>query len=179
MFYDISVARWRSLISLGRGGAPETGRDRISDAGFQWLATPRTARRAFSLMEIMVVLVLIGLLASLVTINVRGYLVRGRQSAARAEIAALRDAIESFQMIHSRYPTNEEGLEILLQSRDHQEPLLAGTKVPRDPWGNAYQYNQPGENAPYEVISFGADGRPGGDGVDEDIVSWNLSEKGE
>ncbi len=129
-------------------------------------------RAAFSLVEIMVVLVIIGLLAGVVTINVRGHLVRAKQNTARMEIATLCNAIDTFYTIHSRYPTNEEGLAILATNVDQNEPLLK--QVPVDPWGRSYEYIQPGRSQPYEVMSLGADGREGGEGADGDIASSSL-----
>lgn len=130
-------------------------------------------------MEVMVVLILIGLLATIVTVNVRSYLVAGKQNAAKAEISSFTQALETFYATESRYPTNEEGLVILTKATAHfSEPLLP--KVPKDPWGNPYQYNAPGkEGHHYEIISFGADGREGGtEGTaDADIVSWALSDR--
>lgn len=139
--------------------------------------TSLRTRHAFSLIEFTVVLALIGLLAGIVTVNVRHHLVRGKQNAARAEIATIRDALESFYTVVGRYPDNDEGLAILSQSTEQlPEPLLQ--QKPLDPWGRAYQYNQPGRDEPYEVICFGADGREGGEGADADVVSWDLKGAG-
>lgn len=144
-------------------------------------ATPRDPRvtcfrgRGFSLVEIMVVLVIIGLLAGLVSVNVRGYLVRAKQNAARAEISTIAEALESYYTIHDRYPTNEQGLAALTQTSDRMtQPLLQQSPV--DPWGRPYQYNQPGRSGPYEVMTLGADGREGGEDADADIGNWNLKE---
>jgi general secretion pathway protein G len=135
----------------------------------------RREGRAFTLLEMLFVFILIGLLAGLVTVNARTYLVKGKQNAARAEISSICTAIETFNTAFNRYPTNEEGLAVLSQkSEKFPEPLLK--QVPVDPWGHAYQYNTPGKREPYEVTSFGADGRPGGAGADSDISSVNLKE---
>ena len=136
-------------------------------------AIPRR-NRGFSLVEIMVVVVIIGLLAGLVTINVRGRLIDARQSAAKSDIATISDALETFYMLHNRYPTNEEGLEILTQATERMaEPILQGHSL-RDPWDNPYQYNQPGRDGPFEVFSLGADGRDGGEGANRVIGSWEI-----
>ena len=136
--------------------------------------TQRPITRAFSLVEIMVVLVIIGLLAGIVTLNVRGYMVRGKQDAARTQIATYKQALDTWYTVYSRYPTNDEGLETLTLKTDKlPEPLIE--RIPLDPWGNAYQYNQPGRRGPYEVISFGADGREGGESADKDISSDDLT----
>jgi general secretion pathway protein G len=135
----------------------------------------KQARRAFSLVEIMIVIVIIGLLAGVVTINVRGYLMKARQSTARTEIATIVQALGTFYATSGRYPTNEEGLDILTKPTEkNPEPLLEGK--PTDPWGRPYQYVCPGSNAPFEVICLGADGREGGEGADADISSARLKE---
>ena len=127
----------------------------------------------FSLVEIMVVLVIIGLLAGVVTIGTRNYLAKAKENTARMEIATISEAVETFYTVYDRYPTNEEGLEVLTQPGEQlPDPLLRQSPV--DPWGRPYQYNQPGREAAYEVVSLGADGREGGEGVDADIVSWAL-----
>ena len=130
----------------------------------------------FSLIEMTAVLALMAILASIVTVNVRHHLIKGKQNAARAEISTICDALEAFYSACGRYPTTEEGLTVLCQrSEKLPEPLLK--QMPIDPWGHAYQYNQPGRNSePYEVVSFGADGREGGDGANADIYSWNLKD---
>ena len=127
-------------------------------------------RHAFTLLEIMVVVVIIGLLAGLVTVRTRSYLHVSRQNAAQAEIAKIKDALEAYYMIHNRYPTNEEGLAVLLEKTPKFPDGLLN-KVPTDPWGNAYVYNSPGRTSAFEVISYGADGREGGENENADIVS--------
>lgn len=135
----------------------------------------RSGRAAFTLAEIMIVLVIIGLLATLVTVNVNGYLVKARQTTARKDVATLCDALDAFRAVNVRYPTNEEGLAALTKpTAASPDPLLKAGQNLVDPWGRPYQYNQPGRNGPYEVFSYGADGRSGGEGEDADINSWDL-----
>lgn len=151
-----------------RAGMPFAARRQHSQCS-QHIANQRAA---FSLVEVLVVLVIIGLLAGIVTVNVRGYLTRGKQDAAKTQISVFKQALETFYTGQNRYPTNDEGLQVLTQrSAAINESLMDA--IPRDPWGNAYQYIQPGRNGPYEVISFGADGREGGDTdtADADISS--------
>jgi len=131
---------------------------------------PRTVRRAFSLLELMVVLVILGMMAGIVVFKTQSHLVLSKQNAARVEISKIREALDTFYAVYDRYPTNEEGLAILAKpSEKFTQGLL--NKMPRDPWGNAYQYNNPGRNGPYEVICYGADGREGGEGANMDISS--------
>lgn len=139
--------------------------------------TPRTMRRgAFTLLEIMAVIVIIGLLAGVVAVSVRSYMITSKQNIARMEVAKICQALDTYYVAHDRYPSNDEGLQSLVDpSPKFPEGLLQ--KVPRDPWGRPYQYNHPGRNRPFEVISFGADGREGGSGGDWDITSDELGEK--
>ena len=130
-------------------------------------------RPAFSLVELIVVIVIIGMLAGIVAVKTRSYLVKSRQNAARVEIAKIIEAIDSFYAVTQRYPSNDEGLAVLAEpSEDFVDGLLS--KVPQDPWGNEYVYNVPGEDGPYEVFALGADGREGGEGPDKDIRSDEL-----
>ena len=121
-------------------------------------------RRAFSLIEVMVVVVIIGVLAGAVVIKVGDYVDRAKTNRARSDIATIATAVESFYASESRYPTNEEGLSVL--------PLQSMS----DRWGRPYQYNQPGRDGPYEVVSYGADGRSGGDGVNRDLINSELED---
>ena len=137
---------------------------------------PPPLRPAFSLVELMVVIVIIGLLAGTVTLSVRSYLVRGKQNVARSEIAKICQAIDTFYAEYDRFPTSDEGLETLAsESPKFPEGIL--TNLPLDPWGNAYEYLNPGREESYEVISYGADGREGGEKADADLSSAALAER--
>jgi general secretion pathway protein G len=136
----------------------------------------RLRRRGFSLIEFTMVLALIGLLAGVVTVSARAIMLRGKQNAARGEIATICSALETFYTAYGRYPSNDEGLAILNRKTEKfAEPLLSQSQL--DPWGRAYVYVQPGREHAYDVICLGADGREGGEGADADIVSWDLKEK--
>lgn len=122
-------------------------------------------RGGFSLIEIMVVVAIIGLLAAGVTIKVMGYMDTAKTNRARSDIATIVDAIEAYHLANGRYPSNEEGLSKLpIRNR-------------LDPWGVTYQYNSPGKSEPFEVFSLGADGRPGGDGTNVDLHSWQEEKR--
>ena len=131
------------------------------------------APSGFSLIEMLAVLALMAIVAGVVTMSVRPLMLKGKQDAARTEVANISQALEAFYGVYGRYPTNEEGLDALRRKSEKLSEALL-TAEPVDPWGNAYQYNTPGRDAPYEVICFGADGREGGEGGDADIVSGNL-----
>ena len=131
----------------------------------------------FSLVEIMIVIVIMGLLAGVVTINVRGYLTKAKQNTARTEMRTIANTLETFWGTYSRYPTNDEGLAVLTKPGEKFSEALLDGDVMKDPWGFPYQYNYPGPTpGRYEVICYGADGREGGDGANADIHSDNLKE---
>jgi general secretion pathway protein G len=134
----------------------------------------RKARRGgFSLVELMVVIVIIGLLSGVVTMSVRSYLVRGKQTVAKMEIAKIAQAIDTFYGQFDRYPTSDEGLEVLVEKSDaFPDGLL--NKMPVDPWKHAYEYVYPGQNGPYELVSYGADHQEGGTGADADISNTDT-----
>jgi general secretion pathway protein G len=138
-------------------------------------ARRRTDRQAgFTLIELLVVLVIIGLLATLVAPNFIGQSEKAKPKAARVQMENLRNALDMFQLDVGRYPTTEEGLEAL-RSRPNSAPRWAGPylrdEIPIDPWGRAYVYRSPGEGGGnYDLGSYGADGRSGGDQNNTDIV---------
>lgn len=134
-------------------------------------------RSAFSLVELMVVVIIIGLLSSLVAVQARSYLIASKQNAARAEIATMVSALESFYADQSRYPTNTEGIAILVEGTpSFPDGFLK--KVPLDPWKRPYEFISPATNAPFEIVCLGGDGREGGVGGDADITSEALNAKG-
>lgn len=138
---------------------------------------PRHLTRAagFTLVELMVVVVIIGILATTVTLSVTDYLVKAKRNAAESEIATLRNALSLFYMEHDRYPSNDEGLNLLKQkSSDHGDGFI--TSDLNDPWGRPYVYIYPGVHGVYDIVSFGADGQEGGTGADADVTSWNLDD---
>ena len=123
-------------------------------------------RRAFSLIEIMIVVVIIGLMAGVVTLATTGYLERAKKERARSDLATYSTALDSFYLQKGRFPDTQEGLKALVP--DFVKAIT------NDPWGHPYQYLKPGKSTPYEIISYGADGREGGTGADADISSSDL-----
>lgn len=133
---------------------------------------PRT-RGAFTLVELMVVIVIIGLLAGAATMSVRSYLIRGKQSVARMEIAKISQALDTYYTAYDKYPTSDHGLRALVEESDEFPDGLI-SKVPKDPWGKDYVYLQPGRETAYEVVSYGADMQEGGDGANRDVTSLEV-----
>ena len=133
----------------------------------------RSKRQGFSLVELIVVIVIIGMLAGMVTVSVRSYLIRGKQAVASMEIAKICQALDTYHSVSDRYPSLDEGLAILASETDlFPEGLLK--KLPNDPWKNEYVYRIPGSQSSYEVICLGADGLEGGEGAEKDISSDTL-----
>ncbi len=135
--------------------------------------SPCGQRGAFSLVELIVVIVIVGLLASLVAIRTRSYLIASKQNAARAEISLIIKALETFYADQARYPSNEEGIAILVEgTAAFPDGFL--TKIPQDPWKRDYEYVSPAESGPYEVICLGEDGKEGGERGAADISSEEI-----
>jgi len=139
---------------------------------------PKTHARhgGFTLIEMMVVLAIIGVLAALIVPNVLGRADESRATAARTDVGNLSQALKLYKLDNQVYPTSEQGLAALVTAPT-QPPVPKAwrsyiEKLPTDPWGRPYQYLNPGIHAEVDVLSMGADGQPGGDGLDADIGSW-------
>ena len=140
----------------------------------------RTVRQrlaaGFTLIELMVVLVIIGVLAALIVPNVLDRADDARTTAARTDVTNLMQALKLYRLDNQRYPTSEQGLQALVAKPTagpqplNWKPYLE--KLPNDPWTRPYQYLNPGVKGEIDVMSFGADGQPGGEGKDADIGSW-------
>jgi general secretion pathway protein G len=135
--------------------------------------------RGFTLVEIMVVVVIIGILGALVVPKLLGRTGESRVTAARVDISTLMQALKLYKLDNQRYPTTEQGL-VSLTTKPTSGPAANGwktdgyvDKLPNDPWGNPYQYMSPGIKGEVDLFSLGADGQPGGVGEDSDIGSWD------
>ncbi len=140
----------------------------------------RPDRRGFTLLEVIVVIVILGLLAALVVPKLIGRTEEAKRTQARIQIKSLEQALQLFKLDNGFYPATEQGIEALVREpevgRIPKNYRKGGylDRVPKDPWGNAYVYVSPGTNGEYDISSYGADGSPGGDGEDADINSWDA-----
>jgi general secretion pathway protein G len=129
-----------------------------------------------TLIEILVVLVLIGIVLDIVGGNFIGRGEKAKADAAKIEIGQIGQALDLFKLEIGRYPTSQEGLQALVSApagvTSWNGPYWKKSQLPKDPWSNEYRYAAPGQHGAYDVISYGADGREGGEGVDKDIASW-------
>lgn len=145
----------------------------------RYQSAPSRHQAGFTLIEIMVVVIIIGILAAIVAPNVIGRVDDAQITKAKAEIRNLESALKFYRLDNFQYPTSEQGLEALVTKPN--DPAIRNWKsggyldrLPKDPWGNEYQYLNPGNNGEIDIYTLGRDGRPGGEGPDADIGNWNI-----
>ena len=136
----------------------------------------RNNHRGFSLIELIVVLVILGLLATVVGPRVMDRLSRGKSDIAKLQVDQLEGALGLFRFDVGRYPATSEGLQALVENlggvQNWSGPYLDKKTLPKDPWGQDYQYRSPGQQGDFDLWSQGADGTQGGEGDNADITSW-------
>jgi general secretion pathway protein G len=136
----------------------------------------------FTLIELMVVIVILGILAGLIIPRIMGRPEEARRMKARIQIESIETSCQLYKLDNGSYPTTEQGLEALIEAPTvgqlprawREGGYMEKGKVPKDPWGNEYVYLSPGVNGDYDLSSYGPDGEPGGEGNDADINSWEL-----
>jgi general secretion pathway protein G len=142
----------------------------------------RLGSQGFTLIEIMVVLVILGILAGLIVPRIIGRPDEARRMKAKIQIQSLETALQLYKLDTGDYPTTEQGLQALteapatgeLASSWREGGYLEKGQVPLDPWGDDYIYLSPGTNSDFDIISYGADGTAGGEGKNEDINNWDM-----
>jgi general secretion pathway protein G len=136
-------------------------------------------QRGFTLIELLVVIIVLGLLVGLVGPRLFGRVGQSKQAAAKAQIELLGAGLDQYRLDIGSYPNTSQGLDSLQRNPGIQNwngPYLKKA-VPKDPWGNPYKYRAPGQHGEYDLWSEGADGQPGGDGENTDIVSWDVEKQ--
>ncbi|AUI85033.1 type II secretion system protein GspG [Vibrio azureus] len=141
----------------------------------------RAKQQGFTLLEVMVVIVIIGILASVVVPNLLGNKDKADKQKVITDIVALENALDMYKLDNSVYPTTDQGLEALVTMPSNPEPRNYRDggyikRLPKDPWGYEYQYLSPGDNGQVDIFSLGADGQEGGEGSQADIGNWNMQD---
>ncbi len=138
-------------------------------------------QRGFTLIEIMVVVVIIGILIGLVAPNVLGRVDEARVTAAKADVSMLSQSLEMYRLDNHHYPSTDQGLQALMEKptgtpkpkKWNSQGYLSSKSLPKDPWGNEYQYVSPGAESAFDLYSMGADGKDGGDDFNADVGNWD------
>ena len=139
-----------------------------------------TRHSGFTLIEIMVVMVILGLLVAIVAPNLMGRSDQARVTVAKTQMKQVSNALDLYKLDNNRYPTTEQGLRALVEKPTgspeprNWNPDGYMPSVPNDPWDNPYDYSSPGMSGPYDLISYGADGREGGENDDADLNVWEI-----
>jgi general secretion pathway protein G len=146
------------------------------------MSANRCNNPGFTLIELMVVIIILGILAGLIVPRIMGRPEEARQMKAKIQIESMETALKLYKLDNGYYPTTEQGLQALVQPPEvgrlpnawREGGYLEKAKVPKDPWGNEYVYLSPGIHGDFDLVSYGADGEPGGEGKDQDINNWEL-----
>ena len=146
------------------------------------LKKSKLAEQGFTLIEIMVEIIILGILASYVAVRLTGQTEEARRTQAKTQISTLETALELYKLDNGSYPSTEQGLMALVEPptvgqlprKWREGGYLQKGKVPKDPWGNDYIYLSPGLHGEFDITAYGDDGEPGGESKDEDVNNWDL-----
>lgn len=148
----------------------------VNQSEYQMNAELRKNQKGFTLLELLVVLVILGMLAALAGPRVMKYVGGAKSDTAKIQIEELAAALDMYKLEVGQHPNTQDGLQALVQApagaANWNGPYLKKNTVPKDPWGNDYHYVSPGQHGPFDIFSYGADNREGGDGDNKDVVSW-------
>ena len=143
--------------------------------------TRQTSQCGFTLIEIMVVVIILGILAAIVAPNLIGRVDDAQIARVQQDLRGIDNALKFYRLDNFAYPTNEQGLQALVTKPNDPNirnwkagGYLQRGRIPKDPWGKEYQYLNPGQNGEIDIYTLGRDGRPGGEGIDADIGNWEL-----
>lgn len=146
-------------------------------SGSSWRSSTPSSIRGFTLIEVMVVVVILGILAAIIVPRVMDRPDTARITKAKQDIRVLESALNLYKLDNHIYPTTDEGLAVLVQKPANAPNWKEGgyiNRLPKDPWGRPYQYLNPGIHGTIDIFTLGRDGQPGGNKVDADIGNWNL-----
>jgi general secretion pathway protein G len=143
----------------------------------------RAALRGFTLLELMIVIVIIGILAAAIIPNFSDSTSKAKISKAKADIRVLKSALDMYKLDNGNYPSIDQGLQALVQkptigkipNNYKAHGYLEKSEIPNDPWGNKYIFLNPGQHGAIDLLSYGNDGKPGGEGEDADVTSWQAN----
>ena len=152
--------------------------------GGRGMLEKRESEKGFTLIEIMVVIIILGILASYVAVKLTGQTEDAWRTQAKVQIKTFETALELYKLDNGSYPTTEQGLQALVEAPSvgrlprkwREGGYLQKSKIPKDPWKNDYVYLSPGLNGEIDIISYGDDGEQGGEGKDEDVNSWEMDD---
>ncbi len=169
------VNRAGKIFCAGNNFLPDPDPSQVSPLKQKPISPTLACSEAFSLAELLIAIVIVGLLIGVTTVNIQRYQINTKRDAARQDIATIMLALDSFWTEHGRFPSTDEGLGVLTRAReDSIEPIYDQNQQGLDPWGQPYRYRKSAEDIAYTLMCLGADSQSGGDGANADISSKDI-----